>query len=50
MIGDSDFGKNPHAAAEGRAWIEAVKIALSAYLLGFLSCVWLLWHMGIFSR
>jgi hypothetical protein len=50
MLDDVEFEKSDHRDAEARAWFEVAKVALSAYLLGVLSCVWLMWMMGVFSR
>jgi hypothetical protein len=50
MIEEASLGKSEKRDAETRAWFEAVKVFLSAYALGFLTCVWLMWHMGVLHR
>jgi hypothetical protein len=50
VVEDSEYEKIEAASAETRHWVEVVKVFASAYLLGFVSCLWLDWHMGLHSR
>ena len=50
MIEDAGLGESDNRSEETRAWYEVVKVFIGAYVLGFLSCLWLFWHMGLFSR